>query len=203
MSDLNYHNNPLDDLLEEFRPQDDPLERIIMTSRVDENAANRLFDEYFGSLIVENGVDQLQPIPMNGSSSRDIGTDFHHAAQTDICLLSSRPKTPEIDETANQLPHRPETANSKNNPGQEFPIQVINQSRTSVGTSTSFEARVKRRESSKALRDRKKTDSSRFRRRLRQSLSKLDAALNVKLGYAKRSQIEIIDEAAHLLEQDQ
>ena len=196
MSALNYHNNLLDDL------QDDPLNQIIMTSHVDEDAANRLFDEYFGSLIVENGVDPLQPIQVITSSSRDIEAEFH-GDQTDICLLQSRPKTQEVDEAATQIPHMPETGNSKNIGGQEFPIQVINQSRTSVGTSTSFESRVKRRESSKALRDRKKTDSSRFRRRLRQSLSKLDAALNVKLGYAKRSQIEIIDEAAHLLEQNQ
>ena len=201
MSELNYHKNPLDDLLEEL--QDDPLNQIIMSSHVDEDAANRLFDEYFGSLIVENGVDQLQPIQMDTSSSRDIRTDFHHAAQTDICLLSSRPKTPEVDETATQTPHVPETA--KSNRDQECPSDssptYTNQSRTGVGTS--FEQRVNRGESSRSRRDRKRNDSSRFRRRLRQSLSKLDAVLNVKLGYAKRSQIEMIDTACHLLEHNQ
>ena len=199
MSQLNYHNNPLDDLFEEL--QDDPLDRIIMTSRVDEVASNRLFDEYFGSLIVENGVDQLQPIQMNSSS--DIGTDFQHAAQTDICLLSSRPKTPEVDEPAPQIPHMLETANPENNGDHDFPIDSNTtstfQSRTGVG----FESRVNRRESLRTKRDRKRVDSIRFRNRLRQSLSKLDAALNVKLGYAKRSQIEIIDSAVRLLEHNQ
>ena len=197
MSELNYHNNPLDDLLEEL--QDDPLNQIIMSSHVDEDAANRLFDEYFGSLVV-NGVDQSQPIQVNTSSSRDIEAEFH-GDQTDICLLQSRPKTQEVDEAATQIPHMPETGNSKNISGQEFPLQVINQSRASVGTS--FEQRVNRRESSRTKRDRKKADSTRFRHRLRQSLSKLDAALNVKLGYAKRSQIQIIEAAVHLLEHNQ
>ena len=197
MSELNYHNNLLDGL------QDDPLAQIIMTSHVDEDAANRLFDEYFGSLIVENGVDPVQPFQVN-TSSCDFGAEFHRD-QTDICLLQNCPQTTEVDEAATQTPHMPETANSKTS--QESPSHsgpfCTNQSRTSVGTSTSFESRVKRRESSISKRDRKKTESSRFRRRLRQSLSKLDAALNVKLGYAKRSQIEIIDTACHLLEHNQ
>ena len=183
--------------------QDDPFEVLVRTSHVDPNEANRLFDQYFGSLLIPSQqirVDHLQPV--SDSSSFDIEAEFH-PDQADICLLQSHSKTPEVDEAATQIPHMPETGNLKNIGGQEFPIQVINQSRTSVGTSTSFESRVKRRESSKALRDRKKTDSSRFRRRLRQSLSKLDAALNVKLGYAKRSKIEIIDAATHLLEQNQ
>ena len=200
MSELNYHNNPLDDLLEEL--QDDPLNQIIMSSHVDEDAANRLFDEYFGSLVV-NGVDQSQPIQVNTSS--DIIRAEFHPDQADICILQSRSKTPEVNEAATQIPHMPETDNSKNIGGQEFPSDSSptykNQSRTGVGTS--FEQRVNRGESSRSRRDRKRNDSSRFRRRLRQSLSKLDAALNVKLGYAKRSQIEIIESAARLLEQNQ
>ena len=185
--------------------QDDPFEVLVRTSHVDPNEANRLFDQYFGSLLIPSQqirVDHLQPV--SDSSSFDIEAEFH-PDQADICLLQSHSKTPEVDEAATQIPHMPETDNSKNIGGQEFPSDSSptykNQSRTGVGTS--FEQRVNRGESSRSRRDRKRNDSSRFRRRLRQSLSKLDAALNVKLGYAKRSQIEIIDTAIHLLEHNQ
>ena len=200
--------------------QDDPLENLLFLSNVDPSEANRLFDEYFGTLIPDQQTreDQLQLDEINDSTSSEIGSEIPHgqvhAAQNDIYLLQNLQGCSETEFESSQSEKSsvqdgkktPEVsgATGKNNLGQESPTHSSptspNQSRTGVGTS--FESRVRRKESSRTKLDRKKADAKYFRQRFRNSLRNLNSAVDCHLGIKRRSQIQIIDSATKLLQRN-